>query len=82
MDIDTLATRGRLIRDEERAARDERTEFAICEFEDNFDELFARVEDGEVLTIIHTDGQRILMVPATCQTGSTLRKDSNFGPNV
>ena len=74
MDIDTLAARGHLINQEEKAARDERTEFAIGEFEDNFDELFARVEDGEILTIVHTNGQRVLMVPATCLTGSTLRK--------
>ena len=82
MEIDVMATRGHLVHQEEKEARDTRVEFAISEFEDNFDELFARVEDGEILTIIHTDGQRILMVPATCQTGSTLRKDSNFGQNV
>ena len=41
MDIETMATRGHLIHQEEKVARDLRTEFAIGEFEDNFDELFA-----------------------------------------
>jgi len=59
-----MATRGHLINQEEKAARDARTEFAIAEFEDNFDELFARVEDGETLTIIHDTGAKVLMVPA------------------
>ena len=53
-----------------KRARDAKTEFAIDEFEDNFDELFARVENGETLTIIHTTGQKVLMVPTTCLTGS------------
>ena len=74
MDFDTTATRGHLIRQEEKAARDAKTEFAIDEFEDNFDELFARVEGGETLTIVHTDGLRVLMVPATCLIGSTPKR--------
>jgi len=83
MDIDALATRGHLINQEEKAARDKKTEFAIGEFEDNFDELFARVEGGEILTIIHTDGQRVLMVPATqCQIGSIPRKGLNSEQNA
>jgi len=40
------------------------TEFAVDEFEDNFDELFARVENGETLTIVHPDGKKVLMMPA------------------
>lgn len=40
-----------------------RTEFAVDEFVDNFDELFERVENGETLTIIHPDGQNVLMMP-------------------
>ena len=81
--IDILATRGHLINQEEKAARDAKTEFAIDEFEDNFDELFARVEDGEILTIIHADGSRVLMVPATqCQIGSIPRRALNSGRNA
>ena len=41
-----------------------RTEFAVQEFEDNFDELFERVENGETLTIIQPDGKHVLMMPA------------------
>lgn len=40
-----------------------RTEFPVQEFEDNFYELFERVENGETLTIIHTDGKKVLMMP-------------------
>lgn len=40
-----------------------RTEFPVQEFEDNFYELFERVENGETLTIIHTDGKKVLIMP-------------------
>ena len=63
MDINIMATKGSLIRQEEKAARDARTEFATQEFEDNFDELFARVEDGETLTIVHEDGKKVYIMP-------------------
>lgn len=63
MDIDTLVMRGHLVRQEEKAARDAKTEFAVSEFEDNFDELFARVEAGETLTIVHPDGFKVYMTP-------------------
>ena len=49
------------LEEEDRAWR---TEFAVEEFEDNFDELFERVENGETLTIVHSDGKRVLMMPA------------------
>ena len=75
--IDILATRGHLIRQEEKTARDAKTEFAIDEFEDNFDELFARVENGETLTIAHPDGFKVCMVPIEQWTGSTQKNDSN-----
>ena len=74
MDTNTLVTRGHLIHQEEKMDRNSRVEFAIDEFEDNFDELFARVEGGEVLTIIHDNGQRVLMVPSKCLIGSTRKK--------
>ena len=75
MDTDIMATRGHLISQDEKANRDSRNEFAIEEFENNFDELFARVEDGEILTIIHDNGQKVLMVPSKCLIGSTRKKD-------
>ena len=74
MDTDIMATRGHLISQDEKADRDSRVEFAIEEFENNFDELFARVEDGEILTIIHDNGQKVLMVPSKCLIGSTRKK--------
>lgn len=57
-----------------------RTEFAVEEFQDNFDELFKRVENGETLTIIHEDGKQVLIMPIAeyeCLTGSTPKNDSN-----
>lgn len=76
MDIDIMATRGHLTQQEEKAARDARVEFAISEFEDNFDELFARVENGEILTILHDNGQKVMMVPSKCLIGSTRKRGS------
>ena len=76
MDIDIMATRGHLAHQEEKAARDARVEFAISEFEDNFDELFARVENGETLTILHDNGQKVMMVPSKCLIGSTRKRGS------
>jgi len=40
-----------------------KTEFTTSEFEANFDELFARVENGETLTIIHKDGLKVVITP-------------------
>ena len=56
MDINIMATKGSLIRQEEKAARDARTEFATQEFEDNFDELFV-LNNQKVLPIRATDGK-------------------------
>lgn len=41
--------------------RQYQTDFTVKEFEDNFDELFARVENGETLTILHPDGNVLIM---------------------
>ena len=71
MSISTLVTRGHLIHQEEKMDRNSRVDLAIDECEDNFDELFARVENGEILTIIHDNGQKVLMVPTKCLIGST-----------
>ena len=38
--------------------------FTIEEWEKNFDELFARVENGETIGIIKEDGQAAVMMPA------------------
>ena len=39
-------------------------EFTVEEFENNFDELFARVEEGETFIIRHPDGQAVYIMPA------------------
>ena len=44
--------------------RDLRTEFTVDEFVDNWNELYARVESGEHLTIIRPDGKAAVMMPA------------------
>ena len=38
--------------------------FTIKEWEKNFDELFARVENGETIGIVKEDGQAAVMMPA------------------
>ena len=38
--------------------------FTIKEWEDNFDELFSRVENGETIGIMKEDGQAAVMMPA------------------
>ena len=39
--------------------------FTIEEWEEKFDELFARVENGETIGIVREDGQAAVMMPAT-----------------
>ena len=38
--------------------------FTLKEWEDNFDELFSRVENGETIGIVKEDGQAAVMMPA------------------
>jgi antitoxin (DNA-binding transcriptional repressor) of toxin-antitoxin stability system len=38
--------------------------FTIKEWEENFDELFSRVENGETIGIVKEDGQAAVMMPA------------------
>ena len=38
--------------------------FTIQEWEQNFDELFKRVEEGETIGILREDGQAAVMMPA------------------
>ena len=38
--------------------------FTIKEWEDNFDELFSRVENGETIGIVKEDGQAAVMMPS------------------
>ena len=38
--------------------------FTLQEWEENFDELFERVENGETIGIVREDGQTAVMIPA------------------
>ena len=38
--------------------------FTLQEWEDNFDELFARVENGEHIGIVRKDGSAAVFMPA------------------
>jgi len=38
--------------------------FTVEEFQERFDELMERVENGETLAIVNEDGQRAVMMPA------------------
>ena len=38
--------------------------FTLKEWEDNFDELFARVENGEHIGIVREDGSAAVFIPA------------------
>ena len=38
--------------------------FTIKEWEENFDELFSRVENGETIGIVKEDGTAAVMAPA------------------
>ena len=38
--------------------------FTVKEWEDNWDELFARVENGETIGVVNEDGRTAVMVPA------------------
>lgn len=38
--------------------------FTLKEWQDNFDELFARVENGERLGVIREDGKAAVFMPA------------------
>ena len=38
--------------------------FTLKEWEENFDELFSRVENGETIGIVKEDGQAAVMMPA------------------
>ena len=38
--------------------------FTVEEWEENFDELFERVENGETIGIVNEDGSAAVMMPA------------------
>ena len=38
--------------------------FTLQEWEENFDELFKRVEDGETIGVVRDDGKAAVLMPA------------------
>ena len=38
--------------------------YTVAEWEERFDELFSRVENGETIGIVNEDGKAAVMVPA------------------
>ena len=38
--------------------------FTLKEWEENFDELYARVENGETIGVVREDGKAAVMMPA------------------
>lgn len=38
--------------------------FTVKEWEDNWDELFTRVENGETIGVVNEDGRTAVMMPA------------------
>jgi hypothetical protein len=38
--------------------------FTVKEWEDNWDDLFSRVENGETIGIVNEDGRTAVMMPA------------------
>ena len=38
--------------------------YTVAEWEEKFDELFGRVENGETIGIVNEDGKAAVMVPA------------------
>jgi PHD/YefM family antitoxin component YafN of YafNO toxin-antitoxin module len=38
--------------------------YTVAEWEENFDELFERVENGERIGIVNENGQAAVMIPA------------------
>ena len=37
--------------------------FTVAEFQDRWDELFERVENGESFYILHPDGYKVIITP-------------------
>lgn len=51
--------------------------FTVKEWEENFDELFERVENGERIGIINEEGRAAVMVPADDELIRIYTEDNN-----
>ena len=53
--------------------------FTVKEFQDNWDELLERVENGEHLGIVNDDGHTAVMMPADDELLKMYRDNNNEG---
>ena len=51
--------------------------FTLKEWEENFDELFARVEKGEHIGVVREDGKAAVMMPADDELLRIYKDDNN-----
>ena len=51
--------------------------FSLKEWEENFDELFARVENGEHIGIVREDGKAAVLMPADDELLRIYKDDNN-----
>ena len=51
--------------------------FTLKEWEENFDELFARVENGEHIGIVREDGKAAVLMPADDELVRIYKDDNN-----
>jgi len=54
--------------------------FTIQEWEQNFDQLFKRVEEGETIGILREDGQAAVMMPADDELIRIYTESNNEAP--
>jgi len=54
--------------------------FTVKEYEDRWDELMERVENGEHIGIVNENGQAAVMMPADDETLRIYTEQNNEGP--
>ena len=51
--------------------------YPVTEFENRFDEMFERVENGETIGILNTDGNVVVMTPLKEPIQKLIENESN-----
>ena len=54
--------------------------FTVKEYQDRWDELMERVENGETFGIVNENGQAAVMMPADDETLRIYTENNNEGP--
>jgi predicted nuclease with TOPRIM domain len=54
--------------------------FTVKEYQDRWDELMERVENGETFGIVNDNGQAAVMMPADDETMRIYTENNNEGP--